>query len=519
MRCWDSLLRSARIRPQIAGEQMTLHVMTDDEVLRASYGEVTDTKSLESVTQQPTRAGLFSEQIFGPVQEWHCACGKYRRRKYSGTTCEKCGVELADRYARRRRTGHIELPAPVIHGWFLRGSAGARLAALLRLNKEGLREIADCSRCVVADPGSTPLCLGQVLSLDEWSDVERCHPGSGARVVIGGEAAEILLCRAVGSRPPGVRLEGIVIRRLPVLPPDLRPMTRMADGKVASPDVNELYRTIIARAAKLRALTQLNAHRNIILGMHSGLQKSVEQLLDNARQQEPSYGASRRKIVGLADRLIGRSGSTDPVCDGFLRRPVDYSARTRLVIGETPDLDTALLPSRVAWNLFKPVIINALTETGAARNIKVAAKLVENHAGKALSALEAVCAQALILLSLPSGPWRLVAMHIRPTADLALRVQPELLDQIGWDNLGKSVKLFSILTDQATREAADLLTPSRLQQAGCDGPYDQTVPPSLFDLRQEKLIDGVSQAALSGRPFQLAPADHLLLCDTDWPTG
>jgi DNA-directed RNA polymerase subunit beta' len=510
MRCWDRLLRSARIKPEITGDRITLKPMSDDEVLAVSHGEVTKPETFNHRTKKPCKDGIFCEKIFGPIRDWECYCGKYKGTRFNGLICERCGVDVTRAAVRRERMGHIELPAPVVHSWYLKGPSRARLAELLHLTEEDISQTAACARYVVTDPGTASLQTGQLLKPDEWTPIRYGNPRTGAHAVTGGEALEFLLRRAPTSRTAHLSVEGIVMRRLPVCPPGLRPMIQLPDGSWATSDHNNLYRRVIDVANRLRRLIRLDVPEILILEARVRLQRNVAQLLDNACQQKPAYGPARRKLSSLASYAAGLG-------DNFVRRLIDCSARTRLVTGSTPDLDTALLPAQLAWDLFQPIIINALTDTGKAPNARVAKRLVDAHAAEALPTLRAICATAFIVVSLPSGPWRLLALRVQLTNELALRVHPGLLDHIGWHHLGEPVKLFGILASEAAQEAADLLTVSRLLSRETTFADDTTSQASVFHLAREEVEHEIAWAALNRRSFPLSNEDHLLLCR--WPMG
>ena len=242
IRFWDRLLRCARIKPQLRGGELTLLPASDQDVYFDSSGEVTKAEGINYRTLKPEMGGLFCEKIFGPTRNWHCHCGKYQTSKYEGITCEQCGVEITNSKVRRERVGHIELPVPVVHPWYLNGECGAMLAKRLNLPEADLERIANCSLFIFNDSSSS----GEALEaqLVTWHDSISMRPSKTARVVTGGEAIEILLKR---SGAPGVLADAVIMRRLPVLPPDLRPTVRLDSGRFATSDLNELYRSVLNR--------------------------------------------------------------------------------------------------------------------------------------------------------------------------------------------------------------------------------------------------------------------------------
>jgi hypothetical protein len=480
VRNWDRHLRGGGIRTVLERGRLRFEPMTDQDVLTLSCGRVNDREMRNLLTGIANRSGLVSEQIFGPENSWECACGELRGRHCEGLTCEDCGVEVADSRVRRDRMGHIELPVPVVNCWYVHGTAGERLASVLNLSGEGLREIVRCERSVVVNGGA----------------------------LTGGEAMEALLRRAVPPFPS----PGVVIRRIPVLPADLRPFVLFRGGGYANSDLNDLYRSVLFTGDQLRRSIELNAPETVLAEAKALLQKKVDNVLDNQRSHEPALANEKRPRASISDGV--RRGTGKTLRDGFLRRPVDYSARTRLVTGDTPDPRTALVPVRLAWNLFMPLLVNELIEMGVSTNVKAAKQQLGARSADAYAALEKVCASSLLLLAPHSGPWPLLALHTRPTADLALCVHPDLLTGIGWGNLGEPVRIFAVLTAEAQRDAVGLLTPDRLREEKRSRPGSEQG--SVFDIDQNNVPDRLVEAALDGSTFPLCEADKLILCDTDW---
>ncbi|MEU9658726.1 hypothetical protein [Streptomyces chartreusis] len=514
MRRLEFVLRSARLRSWIDEGRISLTLMTDAEVLSASHGAVTTEENHWFTSGHPASlGGLHCERIFGPIEDWKCACGQLLGQKHEGTVCGDCGVEVASRMVRRHRMGHIELPVPIVHGWYLRGPIGNRVAKLLHVKKTDLVRIAMCDLHVVAESRSSWPRRGQVLDWGEYSTLRR-GPDNETVMVTGGEAFEVLIEQAIESRQAPPHLKHIVMRRLPVLPPGWRPDVLVEGGPFLTTDLTELYRAIVRQANTLRRLMDMGAVEDMILYGRGLLQQAIERLLDNARHPRPRRGEQGRVLRSLTDKITLTSDPQAPLRADFLRRPAEYSARTRVVTGDTPGPDTVLLPAQLAYGLFKPVIIHALVEEGIVSNVKAARSKVEARAVETLPILKKICSQMLVLLSFASSPWPLVAVKVRLTRYRALRVHPDLLDRVGWVNLGADVQVFGIMTPPAANEAAALLTPDRLlgaiPAAEC-GPFE-----SLFDLAQGQAVDEFSGAALSGRSFYLAPEDGLLLCDPQW---
>jgi DNA-directed RNA polymerase beta' subunit len=406
--------------------------------------------------------------------------------------------------------GHIELPSPVVHPWYLRGPAGNRLAEVLGMGEEELRAIAARLRCVSVESGRT-LDVGGFDS----------PPGTCS----GAEAFEVLQRRVRDTAQAGslkLDLSGVVMRRLPVLPPDLRPAVLSQSGQVVSSDLNNLYGLVLDKAARVRQAKALGGSGAFLDLAQHNLQSAVDRVLDNGRSARPGVSADGRKLSALPDSLIKRAAA--PVTgaalrDGLLTRPVDFSATTRTVVGETPEPGTVLIPTTLAWTLFKPMAIHALVTSGTSPNVASARNLVDTQHERAVSHIRRACEAALVLVAFPDAPWPLLAVRVSLSTDRALRVHPALLERIGWSNLGATVRIFGILTQEAHQEAAARLTLERLS-ADPVPPYDgSSSSGSFFDLAHADVLDEIADAALTGRSFPLAEQDGLLLCDPVWPAG
>jgi hypothetical protein len=524
IRNWNLLLRSARISPNLRNGKIVLEPMTDQDVIACSFGEVKVSATYDWRIKRPTADGLLSERIFGPEKDWQCACGRYSGRRHEGTICEDCFVEVADHRVRRRRMGHIVLAAPVLHPWYTNGPSRSRLAELLDMSSADLNRIIKSFDHVVTSSGSTSLRVGQRLSYSALSEIERNHPRSGMRSATGVDAIEILLKLAGQPSDITAKSGSIIIRKLPVLPAGLRPQVRFGPGYPVTSDLTDLYSTVISTNNMLAK--ELSNHPDeASRWLRNRLQDSVNALFDNMRCEEPTQDRPQdtgggRILLSVADAIQSPGArTTGSLRDTFLSRPIDYSARTRLVCGDTPSLDTALLPIQLAWNLFLPILIHKLCEAGASDSIISATKNIEERTQHAHSILELICAQSLVLVSVPTGPWPLIALRVHVTPELALRVRPELLDLIGWDNLGERAGIFSIFTTEAVRDAVKHLTPTCLQ--GKNKPQGQNVPNprSIFDINQEELVGELSWATLTGQPFLISGSDYLILCSADWLSG
>jgi DNA-directed RNA polymerase subunit beta' len=422
--------------------------------------------------------------------------------KYKGMICDRCGVEVTHSRVRTKRMGHIELVAPVVQCWYVRGPRGL-LGKALGMNSESLEALIYRFLWVVTEAGTSPLRVGHVISEDERRDALVRYFGSSLMIDTGAEAIEALV------RQSGL-LAGAILRRIPVLPPNLRPLILLDDGNFVTSDVNDFYRRIINRNNRLKRLKELNAPEAIILNEKRELQKAVDALLDNARCKKPVTNVYHRPLASVSQFLCWLAKRDGTLRDGFYRRPADYSARTRLVADDdVTDFNACLLPERLAWSLYEPLVIAQLKAQGFSDTIKSARRMLERKDEEAHAALEAVCSSALVLAAPTYGPWPMVALRPRLTPELALKVRPELLDLIGWENLGQPVRLFAVLTTEATDEARERLLPSRLSAQTITDQSDQRESP--FDVNEVNLIDHLTQWAAEGRSFPVGPEDHFLL--------
>jgi DNA-directed RNA polymerase subunit beta' len=283
VRNWDRLLRGARIKPQLQGGELAFAPASDEDVYSGSSGEVTKPEGINYRTLEPETGGLSCEKIFGPMRSWHCRCGRYRGSRHKGITCEQCGVEVASARVRRERLGHIELPLPVVHPWHLNGAGRAALARRLNISPVDLERIADCSLFIFDDPG-LPVTAQEVQLFTFFESFDR-RPSDAARAATGGEAIEILLKRSGASK---ALVDAVIMRRLPVIPPELRPTVPMGAGSFAISDINLLYRSVLNRVGRLRRLIRLNAADATIRDERAELQKAIGNLLDNERSKYPS---------------------------------------------------------------------------------------------------------------------------------------------------------------------------------------------------------------------------------------
>ncbi|MCL2119459.1 MAG: DNA-directed RNA polymerase subunit beta', partial [Planctomycetaceae bacterium] len=382
-----------------------------------SYGEVKKPETINYRTYRPERDGLFCEKIFGPEKDWECNCGKYRGMKYKGMTCDRCGVKITHSRVRRKRMGHIDLAAPVVHIWFFR-AASSRLGTLLGMKASSLEKVIYFQDYVVIDPADTPLKTYQLLTEEEYRN-SRTEYGTGFVAEMGAEAIRKLLQRldltslsvelraemmetrskqrkkdivnrlklAESLRDSDNRPEWMVLDAIPVIPPDLRPLVLLESGTFATSDLNDLYRRIINRNNRLKKLVDLNAPEVIIRNEKRMLQQSVDALFDNNRCKRPVLGSSNRPLKSLTDMIKGKQGRFR---ENLLGKRVDYSARSVIVVGPTLRLHQCGLPKKIALELYQPFIIRRLKELQHADTIKSAKKMLERKDEEVWDILEEV---------------------------------------------------------------------------------------------------------------------------------
>ena len=357
-----------------------------EKIREWSYGEVKKPETINYRSQKPEKDGLFCERIFGPTKDWECACGKYKKVRYKGVVCDRCGVEVTRSSVRRERMGHIELATPVAHIWYLKG-VPSRMGLILDMSPKQLEEIIYFVSYVVTDKGSTPLEYKQVLSERDYRNcVEKF--GGQFQAKIGAEAIKVLLQKvdldaeledvenqlkeAQGQKRQKLlkRLEAIdafrssnnqpewmIMDVLPVIPPDLRPMLQLDGGRFATSDLNDLYRRVITRNNRLKKLLELGTPSIIVQNEKRMLQESVDALIDNGRRSKPITGAGGRALKSLSHTLKGKQGRFR---QNLLGKRVDYSGRSVIAVGPTLKMYQCGIPREMAVNLFKPFVISGL---------------------------------------------------------------------------------------------------------------------------------------------------------------
>ena len=388
-----------------------------------SFGEVKKPETINYRTYRPEKDGLFCERIFGPEKDWECACGKYRGMKYKGMICDRCGVKVTHSRVRRKRMGHIELAAPVVHIWFFKAMP-SRLGTLLDMRTTSLERIIYFQDYVVVDPGDTPLKERQLMTEEEFRKAKEQYKAGGQyneefQADMGAEAVRKLLMRldlvslskqlrqelvetsskqkikdltkrlkvVEALRDSDNRPEWMVLECIPVIPPDLRPLVLLDSGNFATSDLNDLYRRIINRNNRLKKLVDLNAPEVIIRNEKRMLQQAVDALFDNNRCKRPVLGSSNRPLKSLTDMIKGKQGRFR---ENLLGKRVDYSARSVIVVGPDLKLHQCGLPKKIALELFQPFIIRRLKELGHADTIKSAKKMLERRSEEVWDILEEV---------------------------------------------------------------------------------------------------------------------------------
>ncbi|QDU91434.1 DNA-directed RNA polymerase subunit beta' [Pirellulimonas nuda] len=392
-----------------------------------SFGEVKKPETINYRTYRPEKDGLFCERIFGPEKDWECACGKYRGMKYKGMICDRCGVKVTHSRVRRKRMGHIELAAPVVHIWFFKAMP-SRLGSLLAMKTTSLEKVIYFQDYVVTNPGDTPLKMQQMLTEEEYRQAREQYGEGTFEADMGAEAVRKLLMsldlvtlsdtlrvelKETGSKQKAKDLinrlktveairdsdnkpEWIVLDVIPVIPPDLRPLVLLDSGNFATSDLNDLYRRIINRNNRLKKLVDLNAPEVIIRNEKRMLQQSVDALFDNNRCKRPVLGSSNRPLKSLTDMIKGKQGRFR---ENLLGKRVDYSARSVIVVGPKLRLHQCGLPKKIALELFQPFIIRRLKELGHADTIKSAKKMLERKDEEVWDILEEVITNHPVLLN------------------------------------------------------------------------------------------------------------------------
>jgi DNA-directed RNA polymerase subunit beta' len=461
--------------------------LASPEMIRSwSFGEVKKPETINYRTFKPERDGLFCAKIFGPIKDYECLCGKYKRLKHRGVICEKCGVEVTQTKVRRERMGHIELASPVAHIWFLK-SLPSRIGLMLDMTLREIERILYFEAFVVVDPGMTPLERGQLMTDEQYLDSIEAHGDEfdarmGAEAIhemlrtidlqkevvhvreeIGNTSSEAKIKR-LSKRlklleaflESGNRPEWMVLTVLPVLPPDLRPLVPLDGGRFATSDLNDLYRRVINRNNRLRRLLELNAPDIIVRNEKRMLQESVDALLDNGRRGRAITGSNRRPLKSLADMIKGKQGRFR---QNLLGKRVDYSGRSVIVVGPTLKLHQCGLPKKMALELFKPFIFAKLQLRGEASTIKAAKRLVEREGPEVWDILEEVIREHPVLLNRAPTLHRLGIQSFEPVLieGKAIQLHPLVCTAFNADFDGDQMAVHVPLSLEAQLEARALM--------------------------------------------------------------
>ena len=456
-----------------------------EQIREWSYGEVTKPETINYRTLKPERDGLFCERIFGPMKDWECHCGKYKRVRYKGKVCERCGVEITRAKVRRERMGHIELAAPVSHIWYFKGIP-SRLGLVLDLSPRYLEKVLYFALYIVTDPGDTPLEKMQILNEKEYAEMRERYEddfeaGMGAEAIkkllqdidvkaLRDELTEELETATGQKRvrllkrldvvnafyQSGNKLEWMILDAIPVIPPDIRPMVQLDGGRFATSDLNDLYRRVINRNNRLKKLLELGAPDIIVRNEKRMLQESVDALIDNGRRGRPVTGPNNRPLKSLSDMLKGKQGRFR---QNLLGKRVDYSGRSVIVTDPKLLLHQCGLPKTMALELFKPFVMKRLVELGKVENIKGAKRAIDRGATFVWDILEEVIDGRVVLLNRAPTLHRLSIQAFEPmlVEGKAIHLHPLVCSPFNADFDGDQMSVHVPLSSQAQAEARVLM--------------------------------------------------------------
>ncbi|MGB8530077.1 MAG: DNA-directed RNA polymerase subunit beta', partial [Pseudolabrys sp.] len=476
--------------PQVPAQvfdQIRISIASPEKILSWSYGEIKKPETINYRTFKPERDGLFCARIFGPIKDYECLCGKYKRMKYKGIICEKCSVEVTLSRVRRERMGHIELAAPVAHIWFLK-SLPSRIGLLLDMTLKDLERILYFEYYVVLEPGLTPLKDRQLLSEDEYLKAQEEFGTDSFTATIGAEAIREMLKgidlekmqgelraelaesdsdikkKKIAKRlklieafiASGNKPEWMILTVVPVIPPDLRPLVPLDGGRFATSDLNDLYRRVINRNNRLKRLIELRAPDIIIRNEKRMLQEAVDALFDNGRRGRVITGANKRPLKSLADMLKGKQGRFR---QNLLGKRVDYSGRSVIVVGPELKLHQCGLPKKMALELFKPFIYSRLDAKGLSTTVKQAKKLVEKEKPEVWDILDEVIREHPVLLNRAPTLHRLGIQAFEPVLieGKAIQLHPLVCAAFNADFDGDQMAVHVPLSLEAQLEARVLM--------------------------------------------------------------
>ena len=518
-------------------DAIKIGLASPEKILEWSKGEVTKPETINYRTLKPERDGLFCERIFGPSKDWECHCGKYKKIRYKGDVCDRCGVEVTKASVRRERMGHIALAAPVSHIWYFKGIP-SRMGLILDLSPRTLEKVLYFASYIVLDKGETDLQYKQVLSEQEYQEARESW-GKGFRVGMGAESIlELLqaidlekeyeeltegLKGATGQkrarivkrlevveafRESGNKPEWMIMTNVPVIPPDLRPMVQLDGGRFATSDLNDLYRRIINRNNRLKRLLELGAPDIIVRNEKRMLQEAVDALIDNGRRGRPVTGPGNRALKSLSDMLKGKSGRFR---QNLLGKRVDYSGRSVIVVGPELKIYQCGLPKEMAIELFKPFVMKELVQNGTAHNIKNAKKMVERLQPEVWDVLEDVIKEHPVMLNRAPTLHRLGIQAFEPilVEGKAIKLHPLVCTAFNADFDGDQMAVHLPLSVEAQAECRFLLlSPNNLLKPSDGGPVavpSQDMVLGIYYLTQErpgaagegKIFKSVNEAILA----------------------
>lgn len=473
-------------KPKVDFDRVRITIASPEKIKSWSWGEVTKPETINYRTFKPEKDGLFCAKIFGPINDYECLCGKYKRMKYRGIICERCGVEVTKSKVRRERMGHIQLASPVAHIWFFK-STPSRIGLVLDLSMKDLEKVLYFESYIVIEPGGTPLRERQVLGEEEYRDAREKY-GEAFEAGIGAEAIKKLLERIdinkessrlrklmkretsqqrrlrhakrlrvfKALKNSGNRPEWMILDVIPVIPPDLRPLVRLDGGRFATSDLNDLYRRVINRNNRLKKLIELKAPELIIRNEKRMLQEAVDALFDNGKRGRVHLGANRRPLKSLSDALKGKQGRFR---QNLLGKRVDYSGRSVIVVGPELKLNQCGLPKKMALELFKPFIFHKLEKEGLVPSVKVAREWHEQERPEVWDYLEEVVKEHPILLNRAPTLHRLGIQAFEPilVEGKAIQVHPLVCAAFNADFDGDQMAVHTPLSVEAQVEAQNLM--------------------------------------------------------------
>ncbi|MCQ2551588.1 MAG: DNA-directed RNA polymerase subunit beta', partial [Clostridia bacterium] len=509
-------------------ESLQINLASTEKILEWSYGEVTKPETINYRTLKPERDGLFCQKIFGPMKDWECACGKYKRVKYKGCVCPQCGVEVTKAKVRRERMGHIKLAAPVSHIWYFKGIP-SRMGIMLSITPRNLEKVLYFASYIVMDPGDTGFEKKQIISEEEYRNAK--EQGLNFRAGMGAESIRELLAEidleelsaqlkaelknATGQkkgkivkklevvealRLSGNRPENMILEVVPVIPPDLRPMVQLDGGRFATSDLNDLYRRVINRNNRLKKLLELGAPDIIVRNEKRMLQEAVDSLIDNGRRGRAVTGPGSRPLKSLSDMLKGKQGRFR---QNLLGKRVDYSGRSVIVVGPELRFWQCGLPKKMALELFKPFIMKELVERDLAKNIKSAKNMVEKVSPEVWDVLEEVIKEHPVMLNRAPTLHRLGIQAFEPVLveGKAIKLHPLACTAFNADFDGDQMAVHVPLSVEAQAEARFLMLSVNNILAPKDGSPITTPTQDMILGAYYLTFPGICRKVVDGKSF------------------